>query len=102
LKALERLAQPRETVRLVASDCDFRNDEVRVQVVDERLSFFEGGRFRRNPDRVPDSLLDSFEPEGMGVDQDGGTEFVGLGQNDPFVVERFYSGSVSNGRMLFL
>jgi hypothetical protein len=89
LKALERLAQPGETVRLVASDRDFRNDEVRVQFVDERLSFLQGRRFRRNPDRVADSLLDGVEPEGMGVDQDGGTEFVGLGQNDPFAVQRF-------------
>jgi hypothetical protein len=56
-----------------------------VQFVDERLSFLQGGRFRRNPDRVvADSLLDGIEPEGMRVDQDGGTELVGLGQNDPF------------------
>jgi hypothetical protein len=80
--------QPGEPVRLVASDRDFRNDEIRVQFVDERLSFLQGGRFACNPHRVADRLLDGFEPEGMRVDQDGGTEFVGLGQNDPFA-ERF-------------
>jgi hypothetical protein len=88
LKTLERFTQPGETVRFVASDRDFRNDEIRVQLVDECLSFLQGGRFCRNPDRVADSLLDGLEPEGVGVDQDGGTEFVGLGQDDPFA-QRF-------------
>jgi hypothetical protein len=86
LKALERLAQPGETVFLVASDSDLRNDEIGIKPLDQRLRFLQRRRFPLDANRASDGVLDRLEPERMRVDQDSGTDFVELAQNDPLAV----------------